>query len=155
MIIKENFLDKEFFKEIQDHMMGRFFPWYSHNHMVEDDFLFFSHDFFNKGLVQSSVYEKFIVPIIKKLDVKALINVRSNFNVRQNKIYTSNWHSDLTFKAKTAIYYINTCNGKTEFKDNIVECEENKMIVFDSDEQHRMSSQTDSLKRIVINFNYF
>ena len=155
MNIEKNFLDKEFFKEIQNHMMGSFFPWYSNNNMVDNDFLFFSHDFFNKGIVQSNYYEKFIVPIIKKLDIKALINVRANFNVKQDRIYTSNWHSDLTFKAKTAIYYINTCNGKTEFKNTTVECEENKMIVFDSDEQHRMISQTNELKRIVINFNYF
>jgi hypothetical protein len=59
-------------------------------------------------------------------------------------------------KHKTAIFYINTNNGYTEFNDGTkVDSVENRMLIFPSKLSHRAVAQTDEDQRIVINFNYF
>ena len=61
--------------------------------------------------------------------------------------------------SKTAILYLNTCNGGTEIKiDNKIEfikAEENKILIFDSDIEHRGLVSTDADFRYILNFNYF
>ena len=75
------------------------------------------------------------------------------------KIIEHGFHIDnpisKTSKQKTAILYINTNNGYTKFKKLKVNSEENKMIIFNSKEEHTGSSCTDQEFRVVINFNYY
>ena len=71
----------------------------------------------------------------------------------------SHWHSDfdnlkLTSKSKTAIYYVNTNNGYTVFKNKKIKSEANKIIIFNGNTKHKVKYQTDRDTRIVINFLY-
>ena len=54
---------------------------------------------------------------------------------------------------------MNSCNGGTEIKINneikSIKAEENKMLIFDSDVEHRGIVSTDADFRYIINFNYF
>jgi hypothetical protein len=64
---------------------------------------------------------------------------------------------DKHFECKTAIYYVNTNNGYTliDSKKRIkVGCEANKILIFNSNIEHAMVSQTDTSRRVVINLNY-
>ena len=55
----------------------------------------------------------------------------------------------------TAIYYINTCNGYTEFKTGEkVKSVSNRMVIFDSELEHQGVTATDDKRRVLINFNY-
>ena len=57
---------------------------------------------------------------------------------------------------ETAIFYVNTNNGYTIFKDSQekVDCIENRLVTFPTDTDHCGVSCTDSKQRVVINFNY-
>ena len=56
----------------------------------------------------------------------------------------------------TAIYYVNTCDGFTEFEDGTkTEAVANRLVKFPSNLKHRGVSQTDTRFKCVINFNYF
>ena len=56
----------------------------------------------------------------------------------------------------TSIFYINTNNGYTKFKDGTkVESIANRMITFPANMEHCGTSCTDKNIRIVINFNYY
>jgi len=86
-----------------------------------------------------------------------LVNIRANLCLKRPM--KSNWHIDfdklkLTPKSKTAIYYVNTNNGYTIFKNKKIRSEANKMIVFNGDTMHKVKYQTDKDARIVINFRY-
>ena len=72
---------------------------------------------------------------------------------------------DLTenLKHKTAIYYVNTNNGSTLFRDystpgvskiKKVKCEKNKIVIFDAIKKHKAKIQTNTDTRMVININY-
>ena len=92
------------------------------------------------------------------LDRKNIYLERAHFILKDKNPSISGFHTDLNFKCKTAIYYVNTNNGGTIFRINKkeikVESEENKIVIFNSKILHAAKSQTDTDTRIVININY-
>ena len=88
------------------------------------------------------------------MDIHALFGVRANLLVNTNFPVESLMHND-QLVGETAIFYINTNNGFTRFEDGyFVDSIENRLVVFDSTQKHQAVSQTDSARRVVINFNY-
>ena len=108
--------------------------------MVEgtsDNLGYFTHSFYNDNRINCDTYFKYIIPILNKLNSKAVIEVRSNLTPSvffKNKY--SDFHIDNNFNCKTAILYLNNCDGGTEFKINnkikFIKSEENKIVIFDS-----------------------
>ena len=113
-----------------------------------------------RSRVTSERYYEFILPILNKLNSKATITARAN--LAPSVFYKEKscaFHTDQKFNCKIAILYLNTCDGGTEFKikDKIhfVKSEENKIVIFNSDIEHRGTKSNDSDFRYLINFNYF
>ena len=66
-----------------------------------------------------------------------------------------NFFSDPYQHTKTAVFYINTNNGWTEFKKGgKVKSVANRIVIFDSKLEHSGVTCTDENKRVVMNFNY-
>ena len=76
---------------------------------------YFTYSFFNENTINSELYKSHIIPILKKLDCKAVVQVRANM-VLNNLFKKSGWHKDHHFNCNTAILYLNNCNGGTELK---------------------------------------
>ena len=157
----KNFLDKDFFEEVKKLIIESDFAWFKRKSMVTgttNNLGYFCHSFYYNSMVICNTYFKYILPILNKLNSKAVVEVRANLfpSVFFNK---SDFHTDNNFKCKTAILYLNTCDGGTEFKinDNItfVKAEENKIIVFDSNVAHRAITSKNANFRYIINFNYY
>jgi hypothetical protein len=154
-----NFLPKNQFEEIKSTILDRDFPWRIRNNMTDTDKnIYFTYGFFNEYVPTSDLYESHIVPILKKLNFLAPVQVRANLIL--NKLFDkSGWHVDYHYNSTTAILYLNTCNGGTEFKINneikFVNAEENKIVIFPAKTEHRGCTSTDSERRYIINFNYF
>jgi hypothetical protein len=159
--IKNNFLPKEVFQQIKNILISDTFPWYYKSKMTTikgyEEKLYFLHNFYVNNQPNSEHYV-LIQECLKKLNCNSLIHARANLSLNFKERYYCNWHTDRDFDCKIAILYINTNNGYTEIKDNDkvikVNCEENKIVVFDSNHLHRMVSQTDTENRVVINLNY-
>jgi hypothetical protein len=154
----KNFLPNEDFQKLKNLLFGENISWYYLKHMVHSDDGFFAHNFFNHSSPRSDYFNDFIIPILIKLNFAAVIKVRANFTFKKKKKYFSQFHTDCSFINKTAILYMNTCNGYTILDEKLkikIKCEENKMLIFNSQIKHCLASQTDEEKRIVINFNYF
>ena len=156
MNIYKNFIDKKICKQIKDNMLGANFPWFYRKNQTGKDSSFLNHVFFTNNKLNSNLYS-LIEPLVKKLNPDKLINIRANLCLKRPM--KSHWHSDfdnlkLTSKSKTAIYYVNTNNGYTVFKNKKVKSEANKMIIFNGNTQHKVKYQTDRDTRIVINFLY-
>lgn len=157
--ICDSFLPSEQFKEMQNILTDCDFPWRIRNQMAPTDTnIHFTYCFFNNFTIQSNYYETHIIPILKKLNCIAPIQIRSNMYL--NKLFNkSDWHVDYHFECKTAILYLNSCNGGTELKINneiqFVKAEENKILIFPSKTYHRACTSTDVDRRFILNFNYF
>ena len=156
MNIYKNFISRKDSNKIYDVFLNNNFPWYYHKNSTKNDSNFFSHGFIVEEQINSG-FIFLIEPILKKLKCKKIYNIRANLCLKRPM--KSNWHIDfdklkLTPKSKTAIYYVNTNNGYTIFKNKKIRSEANKMIVFNGDTMHKVKYQTDKDARIVINFRY-
>ena len=157
---QKKFLTTDFFEKIKNIIMHKDFPWRRRDHMTPNikDHMFFTYGFYNEMLVASEWYQPYIIPILKKLKAKAPLQVRANLSISA-LFKTSQWHRDYEFKCKTAILYLNDCDGGTELKVNnkiiFEKAEANKMLIFDTDVLHRAMTSKKEPIRYVINFNYF
>jgi len=155
-----NFLVIDFFKEIKNLVMDREFPWRKRDHMVTNtnDSMFFTYSFYHHMAPSSDLYTLYIVPILKKLQAKAPIQIRANLSISA-LFKVSSWHRDHEFPCTTAILYLNDCDGGTDLQLNnkivFIKAEANKMLIFDTEVLHRAVTSKKEPVRYVINFNYF
>ena len=158
MIVKDNFLSEKEFKELQDLMLSQAFPWYYNdgvNEPSEENLFQFTHMFFGGCFSWSSNYEMIVKLFKEKLDVKCFIRIKANLTTITQKPVEQGFHTDLNDNT-TAIFYLNTNNGYTEFENGkIVNCVANRLVEFDSNIKHQPITSTDSKRRVVINFNYY
>ena len=167
MKIIENFLSEEQFKPIQHHFFKRL-PYIYYDSIVgtmgdekEDKECYqFIHTFHSARdpylESQNSEHCHIIKPILQKLAPWIVLRVKANLRPISHRHVHSAFHTDLgDAQQLTAIYYLNTCNGYTMFKDGTkVESVENRMLIFDGNELHCGASCTDEKARVVLNLNY-
>jgi len=170
--IIDNYIPKEQADQIADNMIGsaHTFPWFYHesvdfsyDRMGElnvDDFLDnyqFIHMFYSNWMIQS-VWFDMLQPITSKLNPIGWQRIKANLNPRTEKPVQYNYHTDYQSKnpyTKTAIWYVNSNNGVTFFKDGtVVESVANRIVIFPQLLYHTGTTCTDQKVRSVINFNY-
>ena len=160
MKVIDNFLSPEEFAPIKEYMMGPEFPWYFNetvDYIGENANKFqFVHIFMmiEQGLLSNSM--RVLSPVLNKLDMKHLLKLKANCNPRADGKNIGEYHVDNGVPtALTAVYYINTNNGGTEFQSGeFVESVENRIVIFDSSIAHRGVSCTDAKVRVLTNINY-
>jgi len=158
--IHQNFLSKDLFEKIKNLIMAHDFPWRRRDHMVTNtnDTMYFSYFFYNDMKSWSELYQPYILPILKKLRAEAPIQVRANMFISA-LFESSTWHRDYDFQCKSAILYLNDCDGGTELNINnkiiFIKADANKILVFDSQTLHRAITSKKEPLRYIINFNYF
>ena len=119
------------------------------------------------GKTQSDRFD-LIRPIINKFPIIGLARIKANLEIYTgDEPFKGEFHTDIGLydgdnkplilnDLQTAIYYINTCNGYTEFEDGTkVESVANRLALFSGKLSHRGVRQTDTKSRCVINFNWF
>jgi len=156
----ENFLTTDFFGELKNVILHRDFPWRRRDAMTPNaqGEMYFTHNFYSQMNLKSEFYESYIIPILGDLKAQAPLQVRANMFV--SKLFKkSGWHTDYDFNCKTAILYLNDCDGGTELKINnkivFIKADANKMLIFDTLVPHRAVTSKKEPIRYVVNFNYF
>jgi len=116
-----------------------------------------THSFYLNDTINSPAFS-LLNPILKKIKHFSLLRIKANLILKTDKIYEHGMHTDFKNKGTkitTGIFYVNTNNGYTKFKNGtVINSEQNKYVEFDSNLEHTGTSCTDSTYRIVINFNY-
>jgi len=158
MNVYDDFLPTHEFKVIHDCLTSLQFDWHYLNGFVKDDdpkgSFQFVHGFFDPDTSCTCPYFNVFDSTLNKLGVKSLKRVKANLTTRCNEPLYSSFHIDYP-NITTAILYLNTNNGYTEFKSGEkVNSVGNRIVVFDSNLKHRTVTCTDQKTRIVINFNY-
>ena len=164
--IMDNFLSKEDFDKVQSALginTDNFkFPWYYLGKVDDgtlpeiDDHLMFTHMIFAGVQIFSEHYHD-ILPIVDKINLKALIRIKVNaYPKNGNKIIHHRQHVDYPYEHKGAIFYLNTNNGLTVLEDGTeIASVANRMLFFDAHKPHNSTNATDVKMRYNINFNYF
>jgi hypothetical protein len=155
--IIDNFLHQEDFQKIESLYKDPYFPWFYNDHKVEkrDEDFQFTHIIY-ENFVPNSQYFSLMDPLIKKLKCKSLVRIKVNLTVRSTEIKPSLFHVDNDLDCNTAVFYLNTNNGKTMFENKEeVMSKKNRIVIFPSNLKHAGTTHTDEKIRAVININYF
>tara|TARA_R100000995_G_C3399225_1_gene84117 strand:- start:56 stop:538 length:483 start_codon:yes stop_codon:yes gene_type:complete len=157
--VVDNFLDKKYFEELQNIMLGDSFPWYYNRHITNStdkkNNFYFVHNFYNNDFYINSDYFKLLVKFLKQLDHKSIIRVKGNLYLNNNKKEIHKFHKDFSYTHKGCLLYINDNNGCTYFDKKKVKPKANRAVFFDPSKDHASSLPTDNNRRININVNYF
>ena len=157
--VVDNFLEENTFKQIQKYIEGPEFDWYYNDFVISNEYtennFQLVHSFY-KNYSPTSKKSNLILPVVKKIDPKAIIRIKANMTTRENQIIEHGYHTDVhDFIGTTAVYYINTNDGYTKFKTGEkISSKENRIVFFKSDLLHTGTNCTDKKHRIVINFNF-
>ena len=152
----DNFLKKEDLNKIKNEILNVDFPWYFQSHKVieGDGQIQFTHTVWRNGELNSP-FRHLVDIFLLKLKAKKIIRAKFNLTWKTDKILNSQYHVATPIKSKTAIFYLNTNNGKTFFKNKkSVKSVENRMVTFNSSIKHMGTTHTDTDYRLVLNINY-
>lgn len=174
MKIIDNFLDKDDFIRIQSLMLSDKFTW---NYSIVDERSYGIDDYhFSHVFTPEDHFFGLSIPFIDKIkehsSIRKIIKVKANLQPRTNDNIIQSFHTDfpIEWKNKTAVYYLNTCNGYTYFRKETsdvdangfplytyekVESIENRFVMFDVGNEHTGVTCTDEPARFVINFNWY
>ncbi len=185
MKIIDNAISEIDLKVIQDLLLSPEFPWFFNRHTVRgpglnpiagsfhidecttcdeiNDFQL-THSFYvdsgkckgGYGYINSEYFD-IIKPIIEKLECHILIRAKANLRtVAPEKDMIAGWHTDYDLKSETAVFYVNTNNGYTIFREGKekIDCVENRLVIFPTELEHCGVSCTDNKQRVIINFNF-
>jgi hypothetical protein len=159
MKITDNFLPQEVFSYVKNEMLGSWIPWY-YNPFISDeeqkelDNFQFTHMFYINDSIQTDFFY-LIKDLVEKINPSEIIRIKANLRTKTEKNIIGGFHTDLDIPCTTAVFYFNTNNGYTLFKDGTrVESIENRLVEFDSSTEHSSVSQTDTQVRCVLNLNY-
>lgn len=156
----ENFLPKKDFDQLKSELNPHL-PWFYYssvatsndkiNHKLN---YYFAHIFYYE-LAQSQSLN-LIVPLINRLNMKALIRAKANLYPSTPKLIEHESHADFPYEHKGAIFSINTCDGYTVLDDGTkIASVENRLLLFDPSKDHASSTCTNDKVRMNININYF
>ena len=139
------------------------FPWFYGPEQVDDkdDGHYLYHVLYSNNRPNSQWFD-FVQPVLDKIKCQSLITCRANMVLHPSPKGSSALHRDTyseDLSHKTAIFYIGETNGKTILQgsegDIEIDHKPNRILIFDADTWHKSQHQTDTNRRIVINFNYF
>ena len=115
----------------------------------------FGHSFyFNYGFKSENA--QILIPILERLNPTAILRIKGTLLPRSEKTIEHGYHLDNESSTSGAIYYINTNNGYTKFKEGgKIDSVANRLVLFNTDEYHTGATCTDEKVRVLINFNYY
>ena len=164
-LICTDVIDKQSFTAMHDYLTSDRFAWFYSNSIVAEkdsltdkkyqaQFVHFFHQ--NSSVVTSQENWQMLFPIFEVLQPYSFIRVKANNIPMNEKHIVHGFHTDTTVPLSwTAIYYVNTNNGYTQFEDGMkIQSKANSMVVFPSNMKHSGSTCTDQQSRINININF-
>ena len=161
----DNFLDEKYFDNLitlftdKDKTGNEVMPWFfklgiSKQKVVEGKLFYMTHLFYDGNVPQSSLYDK-LVPLLNKLEVKCLIRVKANLYPNTEILHEHPMHTDYDYCHSGAILSLNTCDGYTKLKDGTkIDSVANRVLLFDSSEEHCSTTTTNVSARFNLNINY-
>lgn len=154
----DNFVDNENFIKLK-HLV-KTLPWFYNDYKVSlnDGNYQLTHIFY-EDYKPNSDFLVDLNPITKKLNMRAVVRIKANLTFKDESIKQYEMHKDFDdclSEQKTAIYYLNTNNGKTIFENGEeIMSKENRIVIFSGNLKHTGTTHTDTKYRALINFNYY
>ena len=165
--IYDNFLSKENFVPLQNFMLGENCPWYFNRfttyrpergiEAAEAAFIEgnkFTHTFWRDMEGPTSPHYNKLLPLLDKCGAKHVVKIKANLLLRTPQVIPHTFHMDTGVDCTTVVYYLNTCNGFTNFKNGEkIKTKENRDVIFNSQIPNGGSTTSNADNRVVLNIN--
>ena len=160
MKITDNTLEKEYFSELQNVVMGSRFPWEYQPFVAHttdnNDHFYFVHRLYERFAPLSQFMEHLDYYLVSILRVKSIIRARVLLYPNQGKFIEHDPHTDFDISHNASLLYFNTNNGYTKMEDGTkIESVANRNVIFDGSTPHCSTSCTSEKARFVLSVNYF
>jgi len=163
--IDDDYLAEDYFNNLVEEFSVNTTPYYicdgiSHK---KDGHLQFTHIIYCEGKIASPEYFDTLKLYFNKLEVDKLIFCKVNLIPKTETLIEHEWHIDINEiteeqkkYAKTSVFYLNSTNGYTIFKDGIkVPSKANRHVMFPNHYEHASTTNTCSaLYRLTLVTNY-
>ena len=162
MQVTEDFLQEEYYDHLNEIITSTQFPWMFQKRVAnigedpEEDLnhYYFVHSLFFQNKVESPLYDDFLY-LFQSLNVQFLHRARVLMFVNQGEQYVHDRHVDHTTNCKTALIYMNTNDGFTDFETGErVESVKNQLLLFDGSIPHSSSTPTNTKERLLLSVTY-
>ena len=165
MKIIKDYLTEENYQLIFDGVYSKNFPWHRDKIISPsqlDEFPLLCHPRHNFQFThimyakkKSSKHIAVIKPFLERLEATNIRFIKLNYNYPTDEVIEHCYHVDILEPYKVGVYYLNTTDGYTKFRNGCkVSGEKNKFVTFDSSEYHTGTSCTTPEGRIVLNVIY-
>jgi len=158
--IEDNFINENTNKNLLKFFLSTEFSWFFSDGVAafNDNNYMFTHIFYNTEKKINSQYFNIIQKIfLEKLSIKNLLRVKLNFYPKSKEKIIHGFHTDFEKDHTVLLYYLNTNNGQTIFKNkNIpnVDSISRRSVIFNGNLEHSSTTCTDEDFRISLNINY-
>tara|TARA_E500000331_G_scaffold106201_1_gene102910 strand:- start:21189 stop:21680 length:492 start_codon:yes stop_codon:yes gene_type:complete len=162
MQVTEDFLQEEYYDHLNEIITSTQFPWMFQKRVanIEEDpeedlnHYYFVHSLFFQNKIESPLYDDFLY-LFQSLNVQFLHRARVLMFVNQGEQYIHDRHVDHTTNCKTALIYMNTNDGFTDFETGErVESVKNRLLLFDGSIPHSSSTPTNTKERLLLSVTY-
>ena len=162
MKVVKNLIPPTTLKTFEGILTSYRFPYYIRKMVsspdIESKNYLFVHNLVRNGSVTSEHAQTILTPIMSQVPHKSVYRAKVNCYPRTGEIYKHGFHIDMDDapeNMKVLLFYINTNNGYTEFESGeVIKSEENKAVIFNSEQRHTSTTCTDSHLRLNININF-
>lgn len=179
-LVIDDAIDQMAFIEIKRWIVEGDFPWFLQKDVVSEteytdegqpteevlcdqyDNLQFQHSFYSDKNFHTEACNPMWAPVLARLRSKALVRIKANLTLRTESVIKHGWHRDASPPEhypglRTAVYYLNTCDGFTELKETgqKIYSKENRLAVFPNHMFHTGTTTTNDFGRYVVNFNTY
>ena len=164
MKVIDNFLSKDYYKELKDLVHSNKFAWFYYKattHSTDDKNSMFAHTLYNNNRINSNFHNKFEPlrhSISSHIPFNQLLRIKLNLYPNQGKQIKHYPHHDWTGKnnipekdVHIGVFNFTTCNGSTVIGGKKIKSKENQIVFFENTIEHYGITQTDSDVRIVLN----
>ena len=159
----DNFLPEEYFAILEKNIAipNTKMPWFCEPSVTGNadekkysNLFYMTHCFYMNNLPTSTLFDQ-LMPLIDEVEAGCLLRVKANFYPNTETLYEHPMHIDYSFLHSGAILSLNTCDGYTKLKDGTkIDSVANRVLLFDSSEEHCSTTTTNVHARINININY-
>ena len=142
IITVNDVLSTEDFEKLRNRIMDKSFPWYYYDYVVGDAMAKpgtseyqqqFVHQFQEHSrIVTPEQNWEILMPIFAVLNPINFVRIKANLIPKTDKVVVHGYHVDTIHPCSlTAIFYVNTNNGYTEFKNGVqTPSVANSMVIF-------------------------
>jgi hypothetical protein len=162
-LLKEDFLDKEYFDKLKKIILAPNFPWYFKNYGATENDQFYLKDNSNnfhyyhqiyQNFIPTSNYFEFFLEILREKNIASLIDIKIISYTNTNSSYLHLPRIDYSIEHKCLIIFLNDCNGGIEIDSVKIEPIENRAIEFNGNDVYRSCTCTNSQRFSFIKINY-